>query len=119
MIGKKMKTVIKIFGKPAYHDKSNPDLECVFYQKKEYRMAFVGNKSGIYQVEKCTFCNGKKKACNNFDKILKKCRKRGFEVDSLNTYNYDLKNTGITMNISLFENSVLNKYEVRIKASGN
>ncbi|MBU1101000.1 MAG: hypothetical protein KKA84_11410 [Bacteroidetes bacterium] len=119
MIGKKMNNVIKTFGKPTYHDKSNPDLECIFYQTKDHRIAFVGNQNGIYQVEKCVFYNGKNAASNSFTQMLKKCCQKGFEVDSLDTYEYELKYSGITMNLSLYENSVLNKFEVRIKASGN
>lgn len=117
MIGKKIKDVIRTYGKPAYHDKSDPEMECVFYQTKSYRMVFVSNKTAVYQVEKCTFCGGKKVACNNFEKLLQRCKDNGFAADSLDTYEYNLVGDNVRLNIKVYENTVTNKFEVQMKAS--
>lgn len=54
LIGEKISKVSAAFGKPTYHDKSSPAMECIFYKSKTNRMVFVGNKDGIYQAEMCT-----------------------------------------------------------------
>ena len=117
MIGKKINDVIRTYGKPAYHDKSDPEMECIFYQTNKYRMVFVANKTAVYQIEKCLFCPGKKNACNNFESILQICKEKGFTADSLDTYDYNLVGTNVRLNLKLYENNVTQKYEVRMKAT--
>ena len=116
MIGKKISYAIKVFGKPAYHDKSNPDMECIFYRTKTNRLVFVGNKTGIYQSEKSDFFSNENQATKEISRTLSKCISRGFAVDSLAGQSYEVKLDNCKLEISLFENKVLKKFEVRVKS---
>ncbi len=114
MIGENVSQVIRTFGKPQHHDKSNPEMECLFYQTKTYRIAFVANGSGVYQAEKCIFCSGKKNARQQFENVLKKCRDCGMKTDSLDTHKYEITGKNVRADLSLFENTFSKNFEVRI-----
>lgn len=116
LIGKNSQEVIKKFGKPLHHDKSNPNMECIFYQSKNSRMAFIADRDGIYQIQIDYMYNSEteaKKALNNF---LAECNNKSLKVDTLNTSDFKITGSGFKMSLTLFENTYSKKYEIKFKA---
>ncbi|MBU2491823.1 MAG: hypothetical protein KJ571_04300 [Bacteroidetes bacterium] len=116
IIGEKISKVAATYGKPTYHDKSSPEMECIFYKGKTNRMVFVGNKDGIYQAEMCTTITEKSTAKNVFDRIITKSISEGFKADTLNAEVINLKRPGTEMDLSLFNNTYAKQYEINLKA---
>ena len=116
MIGKKISAVPATYGKPTYHDKSTPAMECIFYKSKTIRMVFVGNKEGIYQAEMCTTITNAGRAKGVFDRIIAKSIKKGFTADTLSTDVITLKRPGTNVDLSLFHNTYVKQYEINLKA---
>ena len=116
LIGEKISKVSVTYGKPTYHDKSTPEMECIFYKAKTNRMVFVGNKDGIFQAEMCTTITDKGSAKKVFDSIISKSVKEGFSVDTLTAEKINLKRPGTEMDVSLFNNTYAKQYEINLKA---
>ncbi|MBL1212213.1 MAG: hypothetical protein HND52_02550 [Ignavibacteriae bacterium] len=116
MIGKKLSAVIADYGKPVHHDKSNLEMECVFYKEKDYQMVFVANQKGVYHVQGFKIFNDKNSAHKTMNKLLADCSKKGFKIDTLNVSEFDLRAKNIEVNISMFENPHSHKYEIKIDA---
>lgn len=116
MIGKKLSTVISDYGKPVHHDKSNAEMECIFYKKKNYQMVFVANQKEVYQVHGFKIYNDKNSAHKTMNKLLADCSKQGYKIDTLNVSEFDMRGKNIEVNISLFENPHSHKYEIKIDA---
>ncbi len=115
-IGKDSKEVIKKFGKPVYHDKSNPYMECIYYQTKNSRMAFIADNEGVYQIQVDFMYNSEieaKKALNNF---LYECSSSNMKVDTVNIGDFKIQAPGVKMSLTLFENKFSKKYELKFKA---
>ena len=119
LIGQKMSTVIDKFGKPAHQDKSNPSMECVFYKTKTYQMVFVANQKGVFQAEGCKSFDSKSSALKELNDIVKDCNRGGYETDTVNVSEYNIRKKGIKFNLSLMENNFSKKYEVKIKANSS
>ncbi len=117
MIGKSMKYAISKYGKPAHKDLSNKSMQCVFYKTKKYQTVFVANEAGVFQCESSICYNKKSDANKNLASVINKCKKEGYQVDTVNIAEYNLYGKGKKLNISLFENTFSNKYEVKIKAN--
>ena len=116
MIGKKISAVSATYGKPTYHDKSTPEMECIFYKSKTNRMVFVGNKEGIFQAEMCKIITNKQKARGVFDGIVARSISEGFNADTLSTDVINLRRPGTNMDLSLFNNTYAKQYEINLKA---
>lgn len=116
LIGEKISKVASVFGKPTYHDKSSPGMECIFYKSKTNRMVFVGNKEGIYQAEMCTTIAEQGTAQNVFDRIIARSINEGFKADTLSAEVINLKRPGTEMDLSLFNNTYAKQYEINLKA---
>lgn len=116
LIGKDSKEVIKKFGKPQHHDKTNPAMECIFYQSKTSRMAFIADQEGVYQIQIDFLYNSPKEAKKAIDDFLTDCCSKSLKVDTLNTGDYKIMGSGVKMSLTLFENSFSKKYEVKFKA---
>ena len=117
MIGKSAKTVTNTYGNPAHRDKSDPLLECMFYQTKNLRMVFVSGKDGVFQAESTRLLNSSNSAKSHLDDILKGCIEAGMEVDTLNPDDYKASSMDARAEITLFKNTYSQKYEVRVKAT--
>ena len=117
LIGKKLDSAISKLGKPSHQDRSNKEMECVFYKSKTHQIILVANKSGIYQAEGMKCYNSKKSALKLLDSILKESLESGCTVDTVNASEYNIDKTGAEANIIILENSSSKKFEVRIKAN--
>ena len=116
LLGKSSQAVINKYGKPLHQDKSNPSMECTFYQSKTARMAFIANKSGVYQIQVDYYYNSKIEAEKAINGFLSKCGTKSMQIDTLNTGDYKIMGEGVRMNLTLFENTYSKKYEVKFKA---
>jgi len=116
MIGKKTSTVISKYGKPQHHDKSSPSAECIFYQKKNVRYAFIADKAGIYQLQVDYSYNSENEAYKAIDKFLSECGLKSLQVDTVNNGDYKIRGSGLKMELILFQNTYAGKYEVKLKA---
>ena len=117
LIGKKLVSAISKLGKPSHQDRSNKEMECVFYKSKTHQIILVANKSGIYQAEGMKCYNSKKNALKLLDSILKESLESGCTVDTVNASEYNIDKAGAEANIIILENSSSKKFEVRIKAN--
>jgi len=117
LIGKKSAAVINKYGKPLHHDKSNPLMECIFYQTQKSKMAFIADKDGVYQIQIDYFFNSKNEAEAELDGFLSECGSNKMVVDTINAGDYKIVGTGVKMDLTLFENSFSKKYEIKFKAS--
>ena len=117
MIGKSMDYAISKYGKPAHKDLSNKSMQCVFYKTKTYQTVFVANEGGVFQCESSVCYNKKSVARSNLSDLINKCKKEGYQIDTVNVAEFNLYGKGTKLNISLFENTFSNKYEVKIKAN--
>ena len=116
LIGKKISAVSVTYGKPTYHDKSTPEMECIFYKSKTNRMVFVGNKEGIFQAEMCTTITKEGTARKVFDMIVARSIKEGFNSDTLKADVINLKRPGTNIDLTLFNNTYAKQYEINLKA---
>ena len=117
LIGKKLDSAISKLGKPSHQDRSNKDMECVFYKSKTHQIILVANKSGIYQAEGMKCYNTEKSALKLLNKILMESLESGCTVDTVNVAEYNIDKTGVEANILILKNSSSKKFEVRIKAN--
>jgi hypothetical protein len=117
LIGKKLDSAVSKLGKPSHQDRSNKEMECVFYKSKTHQIILVANKSGIYQAEGMKCYNSKKSALKFLDQVLKESLESGCTVDTVNSSEYNIDKTGAESNIIILENSSSKKFEVRIKAN--
>lgn len=117
LIGKSNSEVIKKYGKPIHQDLSNPDMQCLFYQTNDYRLVFVSNKEGVYQAEGELKYSSKGNAGKAISDFLSDCFSDSLRIDTVNANEYNVTGKNFKMNISLFENKLSNKYEVRVKAN--
>ena len=114
MIGENLNTVVRKYGKPVHHDKSNLAMECIFYKTKTYQMAFVADKNGVYQVHGFNIFDDKQNALSTMNKVLNSCSKKGFVTDTVNVSEFDLRAKNIEVKLSLFENPHSKKYEIKV-----
>ena len=116
LIGKDVNNVIKTFGKPLHTDKSNPTMQCVYYQSSKARMAFVADKSGVYQIQQDYYYNSKDAAAKAINNFISNCYSKSMQVDTVNVSEFKIYGSGIRVNLTLFENNFSKKYEVQLKA---
>ena len=116
MIGLKLNSVIKKYGKPIHQDRSNPEMECIFYKTKISQKIFVSNREGIFQAEGTHCYNNRAKAMNAIKTIIRGNLKKGNTVDTLNAIKFEFITDKTKVTLSLFENSNSKEYEVRMKA---
>jgi hypothetical protein len=116
MIGKDVKEVLRVYGKPAHQDLSNPSMKCVFYQSKSSRAAFISDQAGVYQIQVDISYDSEKEAQKSITKFLINCSKNDYKIDTLDISNFAVKAPGVKMNLNLFRNDYLNKFEVKFKA---
>ena len=117
LIGKNLDTAVKQLGKPVHQDRSNKEMECVFYKSKSHQIILVANKQGIYQAEGMKCYDSKKSAQNMLNSVISQALSMGCKVDTVNASEYHIDKTGCEANIILLENPSSKKYEVKIKAS--
>ena len=116
-IGKTMDYVISKYGKPAHQDVSNKSMQCVFYKSKTSQSVFVADQDGVYQAESSMCYDKQSSAKNALLDLVNSCKTSGYQVDTVNTSEYNLYAGGVKLNASLFENNLSNKYEVKVKAN--
>lgn len=116
LIGKKVNAVISQYGKPNHHDKSNPSMECVFYQSKTSRMAFIADREGIYQIQVDYYYNSKNDAEKAMNGFMADCYAKSMTIDTLKINDFRISTHGVKMNLTLFENSYTKKHEIKFKA---
>ncbi len=116
MIGKNINTVINTFGKPVHQDRNNPQMECVFYKTKTTQKTFVANTSGVFQAEGSFCYSDFATARNTLDKIISISKTKDFRVDTLNTDNFALYGNNTKVDLSIFNNSLSKRYEIKMKA---
>ena len=116
LLGKNTQAVVNKYGKPLHQDKSDPTMECTFYQSKTSRMAFIANKSGVYQIQVDYYYNSKDKADDAISGFLSTCGSKSMQIDTVNTGDYRILGTGVRMSLTLFQNTYSKKYEVKFKA---
>jgi hypothetical protein len=117
LIGKNLDSAVKQLGKPAHQDRSNKEMECVFYKSKSHQIILVANKQGIYQAEGMKCYDSKKSAQKTLNSIISQALNMGCKVDTVNASEYNIDKKGCEANIVLMENPSSKKYEVKIKAS--
>jgi hypothetical protein len=117
LIGKSLDSAVKKLGKPVHQDRSNKEMECVFYKTKNHQIILVANKQGIYQAEGMKRYNDKKSAQRMLSKIIGEALKSGCVVDTVNATEYNIDKKGCEANVMLMENPSSKKFEVRIKAN--
>lgn len=117
IIGKKIDFVISKFGKPAHQDRSNPNMQCIFYKTNNSQSVFVSDNEGVFQAE-CSYNYSSKSSANvELNNFLTKCKNEGYEIDTINSAEYDLSSSGVKINATLFENNFSKKYEIKVKAN--
>ncbi|MCB9205812.1 MAG: hypothetical protein H6610_07635 [Ignavibacteriales bacterium] len=116
MIGKDMNSVFNKYGKPVHQDKSNPAMHCVFYKDKLTQKVFVADKDGVYQAEGSFCFSSKSDAMSSINSLLSESKSDGYEIDTLNVSEFNVLGKGVKVNLSLFENSMSKKYEIKVKA---
>ena len=116
MIGKNINTVIKTYGKPVHQDRTNPQMECVFYKTKTTQKTFVANTEGVFQAEGSFCFNDLSTARNSLDDIISMSKNQNYSVDTLNTDNFILYGNNSKVELSVFDNSLSKKYELKVKA---
>ncbi|MBI1931712.1 MAG: hypothetical protein HYS24_04180 [Ignavibacteriales bacterium] len=117
IIGKKMDYVVSYFGKPAHQDRSNKEMQCVFYKTDNSQSVFVANKAEVFQAECSKTFDSKSAADNELISLIKGCKNEGYEIDTLNISEYNMNIPRIKINVSLFENNFSKKYEIKVKAN--
>jgi hypothetical protein len=115
-IGKKLNSVVSKFGKPLHRDTSNPAMEYIFYQNNSYKLAFIADNGGVYQIQADYFYNSKNDANKELEKFILECGSKGLTVDTVKTGDYKIDAPGVRMNLTLFNNTFSKKYEVKFKA---
>lgn len=118
-IGKPLSSVVNEYGKPAHQDKSNPEMECVFYKTPTLQLVFVTNTKGIFQAEATKGYGSKSLAIKDLDEIISSSINHGFVSDTLSTTEFQIHQEGVSAEICLFENVGSQKFEVRVKAKGH
>ncbi len=117
MLGKRIDQVISKYGKPNHQDRSNKSMECVFYKTKTHQTVFVSNENGVYQSEGSYCFDTQSAALKSMSNLIDECKTYGFEIDTLNSQEYNVFTSEVKLNASLFENTLSKKYEVKIKAN--
>jgi hypothetical protein len=117
LIGKNLDSAVKQLGKPQHQDRSNKEMECVFYKSKTHQIILVANKNGIYQAEAMKRYDDRQSALKLLNSIVKESLNAGCNVDTVNASEYNLDKKGCEANIMLLENPSSKKFEVRIKAN--
>lgn len=115
-IGKTKADVIKKYGNPVHQDNSNPDMICMFYQTKTYRMIFVSDKDGVYQSEATTNYSSEAKARTAIDDLIKNSVADGFAIDTVSVNDFQLHKTGVKADLQISENKITKKFDVSVKA---
>ena len=115
-IGGKISNATAAYGKPTHHDKSIPEMECIFYKTKTNRIVFVGNKNGIFQAEQCTTITEEGSAKKVFDQIISRSISDGFIADTLSSDMVNLIRSGTDMSVSFFNNTYAKQFEINLKA---
>ena len=116
-IGKKPSDVIKKYGKPVHQDNSNPSMQCMFYKSSTGNIIFVANEEGIYQAESTTSYNRERDARSLIDSFISGSVSEGYSVDTLSTSEFDLKKSGVKVNLQVYENKSSQKFDIRVKAN--
>lgn len=116
LVGKNMSAVLNQYGKPLHRDRSNPQMDCVFYQTKSARMAFVADKDGVYQIQIDYYYSTKDDADKAMNGFLTECGAKSMKIDTVNVSDFKISKPGVKMNLTLFENSFSKKYEIKFKA---
>ena len=116
LIGKNMNAVISQYGKPLHRDQSNPQMDCVFYQSKSSRMAFIADKQGVYQIQIDYYYSTKSDADKAVNEFISECGAKSMKIDTVNVSDFKISKPGVKMNLTLFENSFSKKYEIKFKA---
>ncbi|MFZ1290610.1 MAG: hypothetical protein WAR79_11005 [Melioribacteraceae bacterium] len=117
IIGKKIDFVISKFGKPVHQDRSNPNMQCIFYKTKTSQSVFVSDNEGIFQAECSHYYDKKNSAKDELNIFIAKCKNEGYEIDTVNISEYNLNKPGVKVNVVLFENNFSQKYEIKVKAN--
>ncbi len=115
-IGKKTSVVLKKYGKPAFRDKSNPNMDCMFYQSKTKKIVFVSDADGVYQAEASAYFNSKKAAKKTLNKVIRNSVLNKFMIDTLSVNNFSLQKKGVIVELHFARNIYKKKYEVYLKA---
>ena len=116
LIGKSTGNVIKKFGNPLHQDKSNPAMQCIYYQSKSSRMAFIADNAGVYQIQADYYYDSKSAADNAINRFVTKCYKDSMQVDTVNVKEFKIYGSGLRASLTLFENNFSKKYEVKLQA---
>ena len=91
-------------------------MECVFYKTKTTQKTFVANTEGVFQAEGSFCFNDLSTARSNLDQIISISESKDYRVDTLNTDNFVLYGNDTKVDLSIFDNSLSKKYEIKVKA---
>ncbi len=116
ILGKSTDYVLKTFGKPKKSDKSNPNMECLFYRKANRRMVFVANHGTVFQAQVHLSYKSKKTADSEFKKLCKDCEKNGFSKSKIDNNTILYKRSGAKLKVTMFFNPSKKKYEISLEA---
>ncbi|MDT3695293.1 MAG: hypothetical protein ROY99_02805 [Ignavibacterium sp.] len=116
LIGKPRTEIIKKYGNPVHQDKSNPDMICMFYETKTYRMIFVSDKVTVYQAEASVYYDSEAKARKAVDDFISESVSDDFVVDTVSVNDFHLSKSGVKSDLQLKENKITKKFDVTVKA---
>lgn len=116
LIGKPRTEIIKKYGNPVHQDKSNPDMICMLYETKTYRMIFVSDKVTVYQAEASVYYDSEAKARKAVDDFISESVSDDFVVDTVSVNDFHLSKSGVKSDLQLKENKITKKFDVTVKA---
>ncbi len=115
-IGKPKSEIVKKYGNPVHQDNSNPDMICMFYETKSYRMIFVSDKEAVYQAEASVYYDSESKARKATDDFISESVSNGFAVDTVSINDFQLSKSGVKADLQIKENKITKKFDVTVKA---
>lgn len=118
-IGEPTAKIIKQYGKPVFRDKSNPNMDCMFYKSSTKKLVFVSDTKSVYQAEATLFIKSINNAKKTISEIIKDAISNKYVIDTLSTNTYSLNKKGVKVNLNLSNNKYKNGYEVYLKAQKN
>ncbi|MDY0081580.1 MAG: hypothetical protein RBR74_00225 [Ignavibacteriaceae bacterium] len=116
LIGKPRTEIIKKYGNPVHQDNSNPDMICMFYETKTYRMIFISDNNSVYQAEASVYYDSEASARKIVDDFIGESVSDEFAVDTVSVNDFQFSKPGIKADLQIKENKITKNFDVTVKA---
>ena len=113
---KPISEVITVYGKPAYQDKTDPEMICTFYQTAVKKIVFISNSNEVYQAQADISYNSKEEAVSALSKLIDDCSSQGYISDTLKSDKFRLHRKGNIIEVNISPIGGGSKHNISIKA---